>query len=78
MLSDEAIDLGACEARDIQFNVHRRLRIAAMRDNVGPIVGGKAMQIRAGPERGGRWLLRCDDIKPGESRRARSWVALCN
>ena len=34
------------------------------------------MQIRAGPERGGRWLLRCDDIKPGESRRARSWVAL--
>lgn len=34
------------------------------------------MQIRAGPERGGRWLLRCDDIKPGESRRARCWVAL--
>ena len=47
-----------------------------MRDHVGPIVGGKAMQIRAGPERGGRWLLRCDDIKPGESRRARCWVAL--
>ena len=48
-----------------------------MRDHVGPIVGGKAMQIRAGPERGGRWLLRCDDIKPGESRRARRcWVAL--
>ena len=47
-----------------------------MRDHVGPIAGGKAMQIRAGPERGGRWLLRCDDIKPGESRRARCWVAL--
>ena len=47
-----------------------------MRGHVGPIVGGKAMQIRAGPERGGRWLLRCDDIKPGESRRARCWVAL--
>ena len=47
-----------------------------MRGHVGPIVGGKAMQIRAGPKRGGRWLLRCDDIKPGESRRARCWVAL--
>ena len=47
-----------------------------MRGHVGPIVGGKAMQIRAGPERDGRWLLRCDDIKPGESRRARSGVAL--
>ena len=33
------------------------------------------MQIRAGPERGGRWLLRCDDIKP-EARRKPSSALL--